>query len=170
MLIVILLAITPVFRSQRRRFSLGPPVSLSSPCHQHITTSFSSCLISSSTSFNTTTGPLRSLPTTTTTPCTTTQLPFWWRVRSWEISHSPGLYRPHDGSQCGGESPPPSRLPRPPNHQHQRQHPPNHHHHISKKSNLHPGHLIYLIPRMPKIVTRIQAALVAPHVSPDVPL
>ena len=41
---------------------------------------------------------------------------------------------------------------------------------ISKKSNLHPGHLIYLIPQMPKIVTRIQAALVAPHVSPDVPL
>ena len=41
---------------------------------------------------------------------------------------------------------------------------------ISKKSNLHPGHMIYLIPRMPKIITRIQAALVAPHVSPDVPL
>ena len=41
---------------------------------------------------------------------------------------------------------------------------------ISEKSNWHPGHLIYLIPRMPKIVTRIQAALVVPHVSPDVPL
>ena len=57
--------------------------------------------------------------TITTTNTTTSRLPSWWRLRSWGISRSPGLYRSHDGSRCGGWSYPPSRLlPRPPNHDH----------------------------------------------------
>ena len=40
---------------------------------------------------------------------------------------------------------------------------------ISKKFNLPPGHLIYLMPRMSKIVTRIQAAPVTHLVPPGAP-